>query len=529
MGDLVFLRPIWLVGVAASIVAMVYLYRSKKSIKSDWWGLMDSHIARALVVSSGSHKFMMPLNILLVVIAAVCLAMAGPSLDRQVPDELKGKASIVVLLANSDSMYAGDITPNRNRVAKLKIEALTQHLEGSQFGLIAYAKSAHQVSPLTSDPKFLSLYLDELEPKLMPTLDFKESGLDDALSRANKMLMHARYPGNLLVITDQMSTDNVASIISFNNNEEVDIEVLAVGTEKGGSLRFVEDKDLSGEADTQLDLVNFSELKEQGIAMIGVTQNEGDIEWVTEQIKKSVKNTNDRNPDFQWRDSGYLLAWLFIPACLLLFRKQSWLFGLLPVLFVAGITYSPASSALTWDEIWWSGDQLGQKAVEQGNYEQAVSYFDDPFMKAWSLYQLADYENAETLFRQVETANGYFYLANSLAMQEKFKQALEVYGKAIKLGGDSKAIEINVTRVMAKMASSNKVSANERTVEDQGQIILQVGARGNVKKKQHLNIDPLIYSDEELNVWLNKVKSSPENLLKTKFELQAQEKMLDEL
>lgn len=59
--------------------------------------------------------------------------------------------------------------------------------------------------------------------------------------------------------------------------------------------------------------------------------------------------------------------------------------------------------------------------------------------------------------------------------------------------------------------------------------MLQVGAKGSVKKKQHLNIDPLKYSEEELNVWLNKVKSSPEKLLKTKFELQAQEKMLDEL
>ena len=72
----------------------------------------------------------------------------------------------------------------------------------------------------------------------MPTLDFGESGLDDALSKAKDMLMHARYPGNLLVITDQMSPDNVASIINFKNNEEVDIEVLAVGTENGGTLNL---------------------------------------------------------------------------------------------------------------------------------------------------------------------------------------------------------------------------------------------------------------------------------------------------
>ena len=61
-----------------------------------------------------------------------------------------------------------------------------------------------------------------------------------------------------------------------------------------------------------------------------------------------------------------------------------------------------------------------------------------------------------------------------------------------------------------------------------GQIMLQAGAKGSATTKKQSLIDPLIYSEEELNVWLDKVKSSPEKLLKTKFELQSQEKLIDE-
>lgn len=529
MTDFIFLRPLWLIGAAVCLVALYLLYR-KANTKSTWWEVMDEHIARSLIVSIGSHKFLTPLNLLLVTLTAIFIAMAGPSFDRQVPDDLKGKASVVVLLANSDSMYAGDVTPNRNRLAKQKVRELTGQLSGSQFGLITFAKSAHQVSPLTSDPQFLSLYLGELEPKLMPDLDQKVSGLDDGLDQAKAMLEgNARYPGNLLVITDQLTEKEVKSIVQFQNEQSITVEVLAIGTETGGSLRFVQSRDVSSDTATQMQLANFTSLKEQGVNMLGVTQNSDDIEWLTKQIKQSVKEANDLNPEFNFRDSGYLLAWLFIPACLLMFRKQSWLFSFLPLLFVTSIGYSPNTMAAGWDEIWWSADQLGQKALGQGDYQTAASSFDDPYRKGWSLYQLGDYQAAEGQLRKVETGEGYFYLANALAMQSKYKEALRFYGESIKAKGNFPAAQHNLGIVKDKIASSNKVSANQRNVNDDGQVMLQVGAKGNVKKKQHLNIDPLEYSEEELDAWLNKVKSSPEKLLKTKFELQAQGKMLDEL
>lgn len=324
MIDFVFLRPWWLLGAVACFAAMVFLYQGAYS-KSGWWDLMDQHIARSLIISKGSHRLLTPLNLLLALIGFICIALAGPSTGKQLPDELRSKASVIVLMANSDSMYAGDISPNRNRVAKQKLRALRSYLPESQFGLIAYAYSAHQVSPLTSDPKFMDFYLNPLEPKLMPDREQLTSGLLDALESAEGMLKNAHYPVNILIMADKLSAQDSDAIVAFGENQRVAIEVLAMGTEAGGALRFVDSSVVANGTETQMELAPFEQLKTKGVAMLGVMQNEDDVEWIAAKIKQSVAEANNSNPEFSARDSGYWLALLLIPICLMLFRKKSWI------------------------------------------------------------------------------------------------------------------------------------------------------------------------------------------------------------
>lgn len=200
-----------------------------------------------------------------------------------------------------------------------------------------------------------------------------------------------------------------------------------------------------------------------------------------------------------------------------------------PWLLAASVSFVSGADAGTWETLWWSPDQLGQRALDQGNYEQAAALFEDPYRKGWALYQLADYKSAEVYFRKLQTGEGYFYLANTLVMQEKYKEALKFYGKSIELSGSSDAVEKNLAVAKARLAAANKVNANARDVNDEGTAMLQVGVKGTVQNKPDTLIDPLVYSEEELNAWLAKVKSSPEKLLKAKFELQSQEKMIDAL
>ncbi|EGR2721700.1 hypothetical protein DUG83_09400, partial [Vibrio parahaemolyticus] len=70
---------------------------------------------------------------------------------------------------------------------------------------------------------------------------------------------------------------------------------------------------------------------------------------------------------------------------------------------------------------------------------------------------------------------------------------------------------------------------NVNKAEDEYVIQLQQGARSKENLKPKVAIDASIYSEEELNTWLGKVKSAPDKMLKTKFELESQRKMIDEL
>lgn len=537
MIELHLLRPLWLIAAVGAAVALLLVWR-RRGGRSRWWQIMDRHIGQRLIQAKGSRKWLTPTNMLLALLMLLFIGMAGPSFDKQTPDGVAGKAAVIVIVANGNSMYAGDVTPNRNRFAKQKIRSLRQRMPGSQFGLIAFAASAHQVAPLSADPDFLDLYLAPLEPSLMPERRFQTSGLQQGLVLAAAMMRDATYPIDVVVMTDQLTEPERHSIAEFQQQHQVGLQVLALGTSAGGSLRFVAAPLASKQIETQMDVAQFKALQQQQIATTGVTQNDDDLRWLQAQIAQAVSSANNRDPNLAWRDSGYLLAFVAMPLALLLFRRNSWLLSVAPLLLVVmASSYSPTACAFSWDELWWSADQRGQQALNRGEVEQAAELFADPYLKGWSLYQLGDYSAAEQQFRQalaqanLTTATEthcQFYLANALAMQQQYKQALKHYGVLLSQNKGGAEAQYNAALVRERLAQTNKISANKRQVDDAGQVMLQVGAKGKVERKHHNHLEPLSYSEPELNAWLNKVSSSPAELLKTKFELQSQRKLIDE-
>ncbi|TDJ68701.1 MAG: VWA domain-containing protein, partial [Proteobacteria bacterium] len=127
-------------------------------------GALAPHLAAALTVGARGTGGVMAIDGVAVCAALIALATAGPTWNR-VPNPLVAQtAPLAIVLEVSKTMLQADVAPNRLERAKHKILDLLAVRAGARTALIAYAGSAHRVTPLTEDPEILKPFLEGLGP-----------------------------------------------------------------------------------------------------------------------------------------------------------------------------------------------------------------------------------------------------------------------------------------------------------------------------------------------------------------------------
>jgi Ca-activated chloride channel family protein len=108
------------------------------------------------------------LALLLVGAAGVIVALARPQwgIVRE-KVEREGK-DIVLVLDTSGSMATADVAPNRFFLARQALLQLVARLEGDRFALVAFEGEAYPLVPLTLDADALGLFLETVEPGIVP-------------------------------------------------------------------------------------------------------------------------------------------------------------------------------------------------------------------------------------------------------------------------------------------------------------------------------------------------------------------------
>ena len=106
----------------------------------------------------------------LVLVAVVLLvtALARPQFGDRVETVRREGQDLVVALDLSASMEAEDVAPNRLAAARLAVGRLIERLDGDRIGLVAFAGEAFVQSPLTLDYAAATMFLNAMEPDLVP-------------------------------------------------------------------------------------------------------------------------------------------------------------------------------------------------------------------------------------------------------------------------------------------------------------------------------------------------------------------------
>jgi Ca-activated chloride channel family protein len=143
--------------------------------------------------------------------------------------------NVVFALDASSSMLAQDVKGGRINKAKESIKAALGQLPGSRFGLVAFSGKAYKLCPLTTDVNSFKLFVDLVEPSLIPT-----EGTDiGAAVRKSMELFSEKISGSkiIIIVTDGENTRGDPRVDALNARKEgVKIFTISAGTKEGAPI-----------------------------------------------------------------------------------------------------------------------------------------------------------------------------------------------------------------------------------------------------------------------------------------------------
>lgn len=430
-----FLRPLWLLVIFPGFLLTWYFLNQKKRALN-WRGAISEDLLKYLVDTGNSGfaskwKTNSPWYIFFTAWVISSIALAGPTWEKLPQPVHQRQDALVIVLDLSLSMMAEDVKPSRIIRAKHKIQdILAQRTEGLT-ALIAYSGDAHIVSPLTDDNPTIANLAPALSPDMMPLF-----GSDPvaALLLARELLKNANVnQGKILLISDDISEQNIDDIGSSLANNGHELSILGIGTVDGAPIPttngFLKDNN-ENIIIVQLHRSRLEQLaKENNGRYTDISLGDEDIAFLLPHPDlNSDVNNNTRLTDRlfdQWQDRGSVLVLLLLPFALLAFRR-GWIL-VLPLMI-----FEPNTSiAFEWDDLWQRPDQRGSVALNQGDAKTAAKLFQDKQWRATANYKAENYTEAEKNFKQSDSADGHYNRGNALAKAGKYDEAIEAYNSAL--------------------------------------------------------------------------------------------------
>ena len=382
--------------------------------------------------------------LLLFILGLLIFALAGPRWGSSYQEVSQKGVDIMILVDVSPSMLVEDIKPNRLEQARREIIDFLRVVKGDRVGLVAFAGAAFVQCPLTLDYAALQLFLNALEPGLIPVpgTDLRpaiETGLSafDFESATDKVM---------LLITDGEDNEGRGVDAARRADEkDVKIFVFGIGELSGGPIPDQEGKG-GFKKDKEGKLI-LSKLNEDGVKAIAaqtggryVRSMAGDLDLdiiYFDGIKSMTQAQTLKSGKIKIYDERFTF---FVLAALLLLlleglideKKKVTARFLSVILSIFVITYGSLS-----DSPAYAGEDPDE-LYRQGNFAEAEKAYarydmDHPkdtryrYNRGCSAYQNSDYKGATAAFSSV--------LRRTEDNQIRFKAAFNLGNTAYKMGG----------------------------------------------------------------------------------------------
>lgn len=410
-----FLRPEWLWALLAlPLILALAVYRQRRS--DAWRQAVDAHLLPHLLAAGAKRRVRLPWALLLGWTLA-SLAMAGPSWRQQAQPMFQASAPLLVVLDLSSRITATDLPPSRLLQARAKVGELLRARQGGQVGLVVYADDAYTVAPLTDDGSNVALYLDALSPDVMPRDGQRaDRGIDWA---TRLMRQIGALQGQILLVSDQADSE-AALAAAQARSLGLQVSVLGLGTPAGAAYR---------DGNGQIRQAALDEGSLRAVATAGggryarISADDGDLRALGVLDARDGTAAQRPGEGKQWRDEGF---WLLPPVmllALLAFRRRAVLAAVLAVGLLPWMNDAQAQAPATpvsqpaQGTLWKRSDQLQHQRLAEG--VQA--------------YRRGDFATARRQFEGIDSDAGWYNLANTLAREGNYDDAIAAYDRALAL------------------------------------------------------------------------------------------------
>lgn len=192
-------------------------------------------LVTGLVAAPGALRWGVRAALLLVGVTFLALALARPQWGRKLEEVRRRGVDVMIALDVSNSMLAEDVKPSRLARSREEVASLLDSLEGDRVGLVAFAGDATIACPLTLDYAAVRVFLDILDPDLVPV---QGTAVASAIQKATQAFesKERRYKV-LVIITDGESHEGDALAAAREAAAQgVVIYTLGAGTGAGSPI-----------------------------------------------------------------------------------------------------------------------------------------------------------------------------------------------------------------------------------------------------------------------------------------------------
>jgi len=321
MEALHFLRPLWLLAIPAIAVAW-WLVRRRQAGEPELGDFLAAHLREALTMNRDAGSGFRAVDGVALGMLALAVAAAGPSWSKQVSPWFEETAPLVVAMEVSDSMRSNDLLPTRLDRARFKVLDLVNARTGARTALIAYAGSAHIVSPPSTDADVIKLFLESLDPMVMP---MPGSSAAAVLPVARELLGDDTAIGTLLFVNDGFESADVDALAEFAQLPDTPaMAALVVGTDEGGVALMPDGSpvlaETGGPLDTSIDIGVLNRAAGSGgVSVVRAETGDGDIRRLMRTTESNLRQADDPNAD--WKDEAWWFLWPAAGLSLLWFRR----------------------------------------------------------------------------------------------------------------------------------------------------------------------------------------------------------------
>ena len=153
--------------IALPFVFAIYIYLNIKK-QRDVSGIGTLDLVKRMMPELSLKRSYLKFWIVFSTLVLGILLVAGPQFGTKVEKVEKRGIELVIAVDVSNSMLARDVSPDRLSRAKQMLSRIIDARKDDQIALIVFAGEAYVQMPLTSDTQSAKLFLNSIDPSLVP-------------------------------------------------------------------------------------------------------------------------------------------------------------------------------------------------------------------------------------------------------------------------------------------------------------------------------------------------------------------------